>query len=71
MGKILGAIATKLLSQKVMIAILLQLGDWLVLRSENKLDNKIWAEVRKAFHESNGYTNIKSYRFYWRSKFLF
>ena len=53
MGAILGSIATKMLSQKVMIAILLQLGDWLVLRSENKLDNKIWAEVRKAFHESN------------------
>ena len=48
MGAILGAIATKMLSQKVMIAILLRLGDWLVDRSENDLDNKVWAEVKKA-----------------------
>ena len=51
MGAILGGIATKVLSQKVMIAILMKLGDWLVKRSENELDDKIWAEVRKAFTE--------------------
>ena len=54
MGKILGAIATKLLSQKVLIAIVLKLGEWLVKRSENDLDDKIWAEVQKAFNEING-----------------
>jgi hypothetical protein len=48
MGAILGAIATKMLSQKVMIAILLKLGDWLVARSENDLDDKVWTEVKKA-----------------------
>ncbi len=48
MGAILSAIATKMLSQKVLIAILLKLGDWLVKRSENDLDDKIWAEVRKS-----------------------
>ena len=48
MGAILGAIATKMLSQKVLIAILLKLGDWLVARSENDLDDKVWAEVKKA-----------------------
>ena len=48
MGAILSAIATKMLSQKVLIAILLKLGDWLVKRSENDLDYKIWAEVRKS-----------------------
>ena len=53
MGKILGAVATKIFSQKVLIAILLKLGDWLVARSENNLDDKIWAEVKKAFNESN------------------
>ena len=37
MGAILGSIATKMLSQKVMIAILVKLGDWLVGRSENKM----------------------------------
>ena len=48
MGAILGSIATKILSQKVMIAILVKLGDWLVKRSENDLDDKIWAEVKSA-----------------------
>ena len=53
MGKILGAVATKIFSQKVLIAILLKVGDWLVARSENNLDDKIWVEVKKAFNESN------------------
>jgi hypothetical protein len=50
MGKLLGAIATKLFSQKVLIAIVLKLGDWLVRRSENDLDDKVWAEVSKALN---------------------
>jgi hypothetical protein len=50
MGALLGGIATKLLSQKVMIAIVLKLGDWLVARSENELDDKVWAEVKKALN---------------------
>ena len=54
MGKLLGAVATKIFSQKVLIAILLKLGDWLVKRSENDPDDKIWAEVQKAFNEING-----------------
>tara|TARA_R100000808_G_C2059361_1_gene91467 strand:+ start:36 stop:194 length:159 start_codon:yes stop_codon:yes gene_type:complete len=52
MGTILTAVATRLLSQKVLIAILLKLGDWIVKRSENDLDDKIWDEVKKAL--SNG-----------------
>ena len=31
-----------------MIAVLIKLGDWLVKRSENDLDDKIWAEVKQA-----------------------
>ena len=50
MGAILGSIATKMLSQKVLIAILLRLGDWLVKRSQNELDDKVWAEVKKALN---------------------
>ena len=50
MGALLGGIATKILSQRVLIAILLKLGDWLVGRSENKLDDKIWEEVKKALN---------------------
>ena len=51
MGTLLGGIATKILSQKVMIAILMKLGDWLVKRSENELDDKIWAEVKQALEK--------------------
>ena len=51
MGAILGGIATKILSQKVLIAILLKLGDWIVKRSENELDDKIWDEVKKALNK--------------------
>jgi len=50
MGAVLGAIATRMFSQKILIAILLKLGDWLVARSENDLDDKIWGEVKKAFN---------------------
>lgn len=50
MGVLLGSIATKVLSQKVLIAIVLKLGDWLVKKSENDLDDKIWAEVKKALN---------------------
>ena len=50
MGKILGTVATKLLSEKVLIAIVLKVGDWLVQRSSNKLDDKIWVEVSKALN---------------------
>ena len=52
MSSILTAIATKLLSQKVLIAILLKLGDWVVGRSENDLDDKIWNEVKKALNDA-------------------
>ena len=50
MGALLGGLATKILSQKVMIAILLKLGDWIVARSENDLDDKVWSEVKKALN---------------------
>jgi len=48
MGSLLGTIATKLLSEKVLIAILLKVAEWLVNRSSNDLDNKILAEVKKS-----------------------
>ena len=50
MGALLGSIATKMLTQKVLIAIMINLGDWLVKRSENELDDKIWDEVKKALN---------------------
>ena len=48
MGSLLGTIATKLLSEKVLIAILLKVAEWLVNISSNDLDNKILAEVKKS-----------------------
>ena len=48
MSTILTAIVTRMFSQRVLIAILLKLGDWIVGRSENDLDDKIWDEVKKA-----------------------
>ena len=48
MGAILTAIITRMFSQRVLIAILLKLGDWIVARSENDLDDKISDEVKKA-----------------------
>ena len=52
MSAILTAVATRLLSQKVLIAILLKLGDWVVGRSENDFDDKIWNEVKKALNDA-------------------
>tara|TARA_R100000152_G_C6781975_1_gene217844 strand:+ start:9205 stop:9357 length:153 start_codon:yes stop_codon:yes gene_type:complete len=48
MGSLLGVVATKLLSEKVLIAILLKVAEWLVSRSSNDLDDKILAEVKKS-----------------------
>jgi len=36
-----------LLTEKVMIRILIKLGDYLVSSSKNKLDDQVWAEVKK------------------------
>jgi hypothetical protein len=46
------AILTSLLTEKVIIAILIRLGDYLVKRSSNTLDNTVWEEVKKALQQS-------------------
>lgn len=54
LGKALAATATKfaaaLFSEKVITAIVLKLGDYLVKRTTNPLDNKVWSEVKKALN---------------------
>ena len=50
MNIIISKLLTGVLSEKVLIAIVLKVGDWLVQRSSNKLDDKIWAEVSKALN---------------------
>ena len=42
------AVLRSLVTEKVLIAILAKLGDYLVAKSSNKLDDTLWAEVKKA-----------------------
>ncbi|MHC4616472.1 MAG: hypothetical protein ACYTEQ_01830 [Planctomycetota bacterium] len=52
MGNVIAAVGSALikalLTEKVVIAIMVRLGDYLVKRSGNTLDDTVWAEVRKA-----------------------
>ena len=52
LGKALAATVAKLaaaaFSEKVIMAIVLKLGDYLVKSSKNKLDDAAWAEIKKA-----------------------
>ncbi len=48
MGPILSKVLTSLGTEKLIKAILLHLGDWLVAKSTNKLDDKLWNEVKKS-----------------------
>jgi len=48
MGPILGKLLTKLGTEKVLKSIVLTLGEYLVSRSSNKLDDKLFAEIKKA-----------------------
>ena len=48
MGPILGKVLTGIASEKVLTAVLIKLGDFLVKKSSNKLDDEIWAEGVKA-----------------------
>ena len=49
MNIIISKVLTGVLSEKVLIAVLLKVGDFLVAKSSNKLDDEVWAEVSKAF----------------------
>tara|TARA_R100000655_G_scaffold47854_2_gene85103 strand:+ start:496 stop:684 length:189 start_codon:yes stop_codon:yes gene_type:complete len=48
MNIIISKVLTGVLSEKVLIAVVLKVGDFLVAKSSNKLDDEVWAEVRKA-----------------------
>ena len=48
MGPILGKVLTSLGTEKLIKAVIMHLGDWLVSKSSNKIDDKLWAEVKKA-----------------------
>ena len=48
MNIVISKLMTSLLSEKILKAVLLKLGDYLIKKSDNKLDDEIWAEVKKA-----------------------
>ncbi|KKL78078.1 hypothetical protein LCGC14_2028450 [marine sediment metagenome] len=41
-----------LLTEKMMMRLMVMGGDWLVEKSSNKLDDKIWPNMKKALEES-------------------
>ena len=48
MGPLLGKLLAKLATEKLLKAIVLHLGQHLVTKSSNKLDDKLFAEIKKA-----------------------
>lgn len=55
MGNVIATVGSTLLrtllTEKVIIAILKKLGDWLVKKSSNDLDDTIWTEVKKVLED--------------------
>jgi len=51
MNVVISKVLTSLGTEKLIKAILMHLGDWLVAKSSNKLDDKLWAEVKKALNK--------------------
>lgn len=43
-----------LLTEKMMMRLMVIGGDWLVKSTKNKLDDKVWPELKKALEESVG-----------------
>tara|TARA_B110000444_G_C18822136_1_gene588304 strand:+ start:448 stop:609 length:162 start_codon:yes stop_codon:yes gene_type:complete len=50
-GAVIGSIASAVLSERVIMAVLVKLGDYLVERSSNSLDNEVWDEVKNALNK--------------------
>ena len=51
MVKILIALVKSIFTEAVIKALVIALGDYLVESSKNKLDNKLWAQVKKALNK--------------------
>ena len=51
MGPIVGKLLTSLGTEKLLKAIILHLGDYLVAKSSNKLDDKLLGKVKKALNK--------------------
>ena len=50
-GNILSIILKKLVSEKILTIILVKLGDYLVTKSSNKLDDAVWGEVKNVLQK--------------------
>ena len=48
MGKTIANLLKKVVKEETLVSILLVVGDYLVEISSNKLDNKVWEQVKKA-----------------------
>lgn len=46
-------VLVRIVSEKVILEVLVGLGDWAVPRTTNKLDDEIWSPVRKALGAEN------------------
>jgi len=59
MGNVIAAVGTRLLTalltEKVLISIVIRLGDWLVKRTTNDLDDSVWNEVKTALEAEHGH----------------
>jgi hypothetical protein len=51
MGAILATVLKSFFTEKVLKAILLTLGDYLVLSSKNKLDDALWEKVKNVLQK--------------------
>ena len=47
-------IVKALLTEKMMMRLMVMGGDWLVKSTKNKLDDKVWPELKKALEDSVG-----------------
>tara|TARA_R100000458_G_C8128718_1_gene144632 strand:- start:346 stop:501 length:156 start_codon:yes stop_codon:yes gene_type:complete len=51
MPAIIAFLTKTLLTEKIMKAVMIALGDYLVASSKNKLDDKLWKQVKKIMNK--------------------
>jgi hypothetical protein len=51
MGAIVGFITKTLFTEKIIKSVLITLGDYLVKKSSNKLDDMLWEKVKVALNK--------------------
>ena len=51
MAQIIAVLTKTLLTEKILKAVLIAIGDYCVKSSKNKLDDVLWAKVKKALNK--------------------